>query len=83
MPKITAGTVIKLVIWSLVVGGLLAFFNVTPQEILGWVTGWVGNVADNLQHYTGQAVAYILLGACVVVPIWLISYVLRALKGRS
>ncbi len=83
MPKITGGTVIKLAIWSLVVGALLAFFNITPQEIMGWVTGWIGDVAGNIQHYTGQAIAYILLGACVVVPIWLVSYLMRALKGRS
>lgn len=82
MPRITGGTVLKLVIWSLVVGVLLAFLNITPQEIVGWVAGWVGNVAGNIQHYAGQAIAYILLGACVVVPIWLVSYVMRALKGR-
>lgn len=83
MPRITLGTVVKLIVWSLVVGAILAFLNITPRDILGFVSGWFHDVLNNLQAYVGSAVSYILLGAVVVVPIWVVSYILRALKGRS
>jgi hypothetical protein len=30
----------------------------------------------------GSALTYILLGAVVVIPIWLVFYLLRALRGK-
>lgn len=78
MARIEFRTVVKLLIWSLVVGAVLAFLDITPQDILGWLTGWARDAVDNAQIYIGRAVTYILLGAVVVVPIWLVAWLLRS-----
>jgi predicted histidine transporter YuiF (NhaC family) len=83
MPPVTVATVVKLLVWSLVVGAVLAFLNLTPQEVFGWVAGTLEGLVDNLQHYTGRAISYLLLGAVIVVPIWALNYLWRAFKGRS
>ena len=80
MPPVTFSTVLKLLVWSLVVGAVLAFLNLTPHEVLSWITGWIREVLGNLQRYTVRAVSYLLLGAMIVVPIWAIGYIWRALK---
>jgi hypothetical protein len=83
MPKITIGTVLKLVLWSLAVGAVLAFFDITPQDVLGYVAGWARDAVENVQFYAGRLVTWVLLGAVVVIPIWLVSYLMKALNRRS
>jgi hypothetical protein len=82
MPRITVSTVLKLLLWSLAVGAVLAFFDITPQEVLGYVTGWAKDAVENVQTYAGKAVTWVLLGAVIVIPVWLLSYVMKALKRR-
>jgi hypothetical protein len=81
MPSITFGTILKLLIWSLVVGAVLAFLDLSPQDVVSWVVDWGRQILHDLQFYTGRAVSYMLLGAVIVVPIWALAYVWRALKG--
>ncbi|MDX6749051.1 DUF6460 domain-containing protein [Geminicoccaceae bacterium 1502E] len=81
MARIDFRTVIKLLIWSLVVGAVLAFFDISPQQILGWVVDQAREFVGNVETYIGRAVTYILLGAVVVVPVWLISWLLKSKKG--
>jgi predicted histidine transporter YuiF (NhaC family) len=83
MPPINLNTIIKLLVWSLVVGAVLAFLNIDPLDLFGWVTGSLRGILDNLHYYTNRALTYVLLGAVIVIPIWVISYLWRALKGRS
>ncbi|HET6469428.1 MAG TPA: DUF6460 domain-containing protein [Geminicoccaceae bacterium] len=82
MPPITFRTVLKLLFASLVVGALMAWFGVTPEEVLRRGAALVGDAFRNARALFGDALSYILLGAVIVVPIWLISYLLKALKGR-
>jgi hypothetical protein len=82
MPPITFRTILKLLFASLVVGALMAWFGVTPEEILRRAGGLVGDAFRNARALLGDALSYILLGAVIVVPIWLIGYLLRAFKGR-
>lgn len=81
MPRIDFRTVIKLLLWSLVVGAVLAFFDITPQQIFGWVLGQAREFVGNVETYIGRAITYILLGAVVVVPVWLVSRLLKSKKG--
>ena len=83
MPRVTVATVVKLLIWSLVVGAALAFFDLTPQELFGSLAHWAADIVRDFQRYAGALVSYLLLGAVVVVPIWALSYLWRALKSRS
>lgn len=80
MARITLGTVVKLLIASLVVGMVLAYFNITPQEILAYARAQVGDAINNAGSFAGWAVSYILLGAVIVVPLWLIHYLWKSLR---
>lgn len=75
-------TLVKLALASVVVGILLAFFGISPADLLH-------NVIDTLSHIwymgfdaIGWALRYFLLGAVVVVPIWLILRLWNVLMER-
>ena len=82
MPRITVSTVIKLLILSLCVGLLLAYLNLSPQDLFHRVVGQAESIFAWSVSVMGWAVSYVLLGAVVVVPIWLVLYLWRAFKGR-
>ena len=83
MPKITGSTIVKLVIACFRVGLVLVWLNLQPKDVLlqGWY--WVKSLAEWVMENLGSAMSYILLGAVVVLPIWLIFYLLRAIRGRK
>ncbi|MDZ7628956.1 MAG: DUF6460 domain-containing protein [Parvularculaceae bacterium] len=77
-------TAIKLTIASVIVGAFLAFWGVSPREfwsgvfevfrgIIGWLGDSVGEIIANL-------ITYLLFGAAIVVPVWI---VMRMLNGPS
>lgn len=83
MPRITVGTVVKLLILSLVVGLVLAVLNIDPKNILQSLQAGIENLIEMGADFFGWAFKYILIGAVVVVPIWLAIYLWRFLRGRS
>ena len=83
MPPITLSTVVKLAILSIVLGAIMAFFGWQPMDIFRWLGDLIGDFGRNIQHYTGAAISYFLLGAVVVVPIWLVFYLIRSLGKKS
>ncbi|MCB2114177.1 MAG: DUF6460 domain-containing protein [Parvularculaceae bacterium] len=75
-------TLIQLVIASVIVGAFLAFWGVSPTDfwrgafdffkgILGWLGDSVSEIVINLA-------TYLLFGAAIVVPIWI---VIRIING--
>ncbi len=80
MARITIGTIIKLLLASLLVGMALAYFNVTPQEILAYARSQLGEAVENAGSFAGWAVSYVLLGAVIVVPLWLIHYLWKSFR---
>jgi hypothetical protein len=80
--RITFNTILRILIASLVVGMAMAFFRVQPSDVLHWVTGGIGDALANAQAWIGWTVKYVLLGAVIVVPIWLMWYVLQFLRRR-
>ena len=83
MPKVTLGTVLKLLFASLVVGAAMAWLQVTPDDVWNWTVRAAGSFTENVATRLNTAVKYVLLGAVIVVPIWLLSYAFKALRGRS
>lgn len=83
MPKITGSTIIKLVIVCFLVGFALAFFHLDPKDVLTQLARWAKSLAEWSVGAFGSAVSYILLGAVIVLPIWLVFYLLRAVRGRK
>ena len=83
MPKITVSTIVKSIIACLPVGLVLSTLNVDPRNILasGHATfEWLIEVGG---EFFAWAVTYILTGAIVVIPIWVIMYLLRTAKSRD
>ncbi len=70
------GVIVKLVLLSIVVGVILSWLSWSPADIIDWVVSlfdwlWV-SVFGSLE----RAVDYFILGAAIVVPIFLISRLL-------
>lgn len=72
---------LRLLVLSLLVGCLLAWLDLRPADLLDWVVD-VGRWAwESLFGSLGRAADYVLLGAAVVVPLFLISRFLKL--GRN
>ena len=83
MPKISGSTIVKLVIACFLVGLGLTVFNLDPRALLNESLDLLKQFAHWSLANLGSPVSYTLLGAVVVLPIWLLSYLLRALRGRK
>ena len=82
MPRITFGTIARILLASLAVGMAMAFFEVQPADLLSWLTTGVSDALANAGAWIGWAVKYVLLGAVVVVPIWRVWHLLLYLRRR-
>lgn len=63
-------TIIKLILWSTIVGAILYWLKISTGEIFGWV---FDTIADIWHWILNTGLKYMLLGATIVVPLWLIS----------
>jgi hypothetical protein len=66
----------------LVVGMIMAFLGVTPRDVLGYVTGFANEAMNNAAAWAGSAISYVLLGAVIVIPIWLLSVLFKTFNRR-
>ncbi len=67
---------VKLVFLSLLVGAFLAFLDVTPFELVDHLVGWIRSVFDLSFETVREVGRWILYGAVIVVPLWLLSRLL-------
>ncbi|MDT3381091.1 DUF6460 domain-containing protein [Labrys portucalensis] len=72
------GTIIKLVVVSVAVGLVLAWLDLTPWELLARLRHFLERLSAQGFGMIKDLFGYFLLGAVIVVPIWL---VLRLLKS--
>lgn len=81
------GDVLRLIIACTAVGLLLSFFNVDPRTLWSDFFGTIARAWDEtlagLADGLGWAVQYLVLGAVVVIPIWIVFRVLYAVFGRK
>jgi hypothetical protein len=82
MPKGIGSTIVKLLIASLIVGLLMRWFGVTPRTLIANFGETIGHAFDRMAHFAGWAIDYVLVGAVVVVPIWLVWFLFNRLKGK-
>ena len=75
-------TVVKLAVISLLVGMALAFFDITPQRLLENLGSTVIEIYRLVLRFVRWAFEYILIGAVVVVPIWLALYLVRVARKK-
>jgi hypothetical protein len=84
-PKLSGsglGTVIRLVLLSIVVGIVLSALNIRPRDLFFHLQRFVDFIYSLGFGAIEWAVQYFLLGAVIVVPIWLISRVFSGLGSR-
>ncbi len=83
MQKSVFSTVVKLAVISLLVGMALAFFNITPQSLPENLGGTVIEIYRLVLRFLRWALEYILIGAVVVLPIWLALYLVRMARRKD
>ncbi|MFC7049134.1 DUF6460 domain-containing protein [Emcibacter nanhaiensis] len=75
MNKRVLGIVWKLIIASLFVGMALSYFDITPAELIEDLPETIGKIVDTAWSGIQWAADYVVLGAIVVVPVWLLMNV--------
>jgi Na+/H+-dicarboxylate symporter len=80
MPENIKSSIIKIVFFSFLIGLLVSFFDINPKELLANFGETVQDIFAIVADIIEWAVQYILLGAVVVVPIWLIFFAIGKLK---
>lgn len=77
-------TILKLVVASIIVGAVFSFFGLSAREfwrgIFSGTRSVLAAIGDNVGDVAMTLGAYLLIGAAVVAPIWIIA---RLLSGRK
>ncbi len=77
------GVLIRLVLLSIVVGIVLSALDITPANLIWRLQVLMRRISDMGVDAFAWAGRYFLLGAVVVVPIWLIARVLGLMGGKD
>jgi len=72
MNKSTSTLIWKLIVASLCVGLILSFLNINPVELIENMPETLGKILEVILDVINWAGKYILLGAIVVIPIYII-----------
>ncbi|MDA0305980.1 MAG: DUF6460 domain-containing protein [Proteobacteria bacterium] len=83
MPPHVRETVIKIAVASLIVGLFLSFFDIDPRALLADFGETVQQIFSVVASIVEWMVKYLLLGAIVVVPVWLIFFLIGQIKNRN
>jgi Family of unknown function (DUF6460) len=78
-----AAVILRLAVLSLIVGALLSFFGVTPRNFFEVIDQFARNIYDLGFGAITWALDYLILGAMLVVPLWLLVRFLRARPGSG
>lgn len=73
---------IRLLLLSLFVGFLMAVFGISPQSLIRSVQNTFAGIFDNGFEFVRQLGGYVLTGAVVVVPLWIVMRVLSMGRKR-
>jgi hypothetical protein len=74
------GIVARLAVISLIVGVVLSALGITPKNLYSQLTLLARRVYDLGFGAVEWGLQYMLVGAMVVVPIWLVAQVLTAMR---
>lgn len=76
------GVIIRLVLLSIAVGIVLSVLGITPQNFLERLNTIITNIYNLGFDAFESILGYLLLGAMVVIPIWLVIRLASARKSR-
>lgn len=74
------GVIIRLVLLSIVVGVILSALGITPRNFFYQIEVLLRRIYDLGFETFNWLLEYLLVGAMVVVPIWLIARLINALR---
>ena len=77
------GVIIRLVLLSIVVGIVLSALGLQPLDLVDWVRRLIRSIANMGFGAVETAVAYLLTGAVVVIPIWLVTRLISGARQRD
>lgn len=72
MDKSTSSLIWKLIITSFVVGLFLYYFGIDPVDMISNLPNVIGDILDLILQFISWAGKYILLGAVVVIPLYIL-----------
>ena len=81
-PRILA-TIVKLFVLSVVVGWVISVLDLSLEGFFGHLADAFGTVVDWMRWILGWTLPYAAIGALVVVPLWLVSVLLRLARRRG
>lgn len=70
------GVIVKLIFLSLIVGALMAFLGLTPRSLFSALETFVRGVWNMGYDAIREVGQWIIAGAIVVIPVWLIARML-------
>lgn len=71
------GVIIRLVLLSIVVGVVMAALDITPSSVFYHLDRLIRRIYDMGIGSIEWLLEYFLLGAVIVIPIWLIARIIR------
>ncbi|WP_245943798.1 DUF6460 domain-containing protein [Acuticoccus kandeliae] len=74
------GVLIRLVVTSFIVGVILTALNIDPQDIVHWVEERFRYLSTLGFDTVENLIQILILGAVIVVPVWLVLRVLRIMS---
>lgn len=81
-PRRILAIVAKLFILSVVVGWVISVLDLSLEGFFGHLAEAFGAVVDWVRWIIGWTLPYAAVGALVVIPLWLVSVLLRLTRGR-
>ncbi|HEX2338035.1 MAG TPA: DUF6460 domain-containing protein [Hyphomicrobiaceae bacterium] len=78
-----AGTLVRLVLLSIVVGIVFSVLGITPFNLIERMQQLVSRIIDLGFDAFRSAFTYFLLGAVVVIPVWFVVRLLRLGRPRD
>tara|TARA_A100001391_G_scaffold42352_1_gene24623 strand:- start:339 stop:587 length:249 start_codon:yes stop_codon:yes gene_type:complete len=82
MPSNVLSTLFKILLASLILGFLLKFFEIDPKDLLLNFGQTLRNMFAWAGDFVAGSVEYVLIGAIIVVPVWLIVFFAGKLRGK-
>lgn len=83
MERSVVSTILRLAILSLLVGLALAFFDISPRALVENLGETVVDIYEVVLSFVRWSLKYVALGAVVVLPIWLVFFLIRLAKKRT
>lgn len=77
-----AAVILRLILLSLVVGVILSALNLTPTDVFRRLSSFVQYLYDMGFVWIEWLIGYVLIGAVIVVPIWLVIRLLKYSRNR-